>query len=276
MYQAPTSPQSIGGVLDNGFKLFRESFVQVFLLAVAISVITAPLNYAAPYFATHGTNVNVAGTMFGVGLLIVLAAIVVFNAIVARIDGVARGNSVSLGDALAIGLNRLPAMIGAGIIWLIVGSVGGAVVGIAAVAGGAATGISVGLLILIFALIVIIWFVFGPYAVIVERLGPVQSFAYSRAIVRGYWWRTAALLTIVGIILMVIYVVLGIAASISVFTNPETLSTGQLPWYVHFVIGPVLSGVGAPLGYALLLAIYYDLKLRHEGGDLAARIAATA
>jgi len=31
-----------------------------------------------------------------------------------------------------------------------------------------------------------------------------------------------------------------------------------------------------PLTYSLMLAIFYDLRLRHEGGDLAARIAATA
>ena len=32
----------------------------------------------------------------------------------------------------------------------------------------------------------------------------------------------------------------------------------------------------APLTYSLMLAIFYDLRLRREGGDLAARIAATA
>jgi Uncharacterised protein family (UPF0259) len=257
MYQAPTAPQSIGGVLDNGFKLFRESFVQVFLLAVATSLVTAPSNYAGLYVLQNGSTPNVIGTLVGAGLLIALIATILLGAIVARIDGVARGEAVSVGDALSIGINRLPAMV---VSWILVGLV-----------------VGVGLVLLIIpGLILAIWLLFGPYAVVVERLGPLQSLSYSWAIVRGHWWRTAALVTIVGIILIVIYIVLGIVASIAVFTNPETLSTGQMPWYVQFIVGPLLSGIAGPLGYAMLLAIYYDLKLRHEGGDLAARIAATA
>ena len=42
MYQAPSAPLSMGGVLDSGFTLFRECFTQVFLFAFATSLITAP------------------------------------------------------------------------------------------------------------------------------------------------------------------------------------------------------------------------------------------
>ena len=49
-----------------------------------------------------------------------------------------------------------------------------------------------------------------------------------------------------------------------------------MPWYVTLIVEPALSAVIAPLTYALMLSIFYDLRLRHEGGDLAARIAATA
>src|SRR5262245_50631238 len=122
MYQAPTAPQSIGGVLDHGFKLFRESFVQVFLLAVATSLVTAPSNYAGPDILQNGTTGNVIGTVVGAGLLLVLIATILMGAIVARIDGVARGEAVSLGDALSIGVNRLPAMI---VAWILVSLVVG-------------------------------------------------------------------------------------------------------------------------------------------------------
>jgi hypothetical protein len=257
MYQAPTAPQSIGGVLDNGFKLFRESFLQVFFLAVAMSLVSAPINYAAPYLLQNGRTPNVVATIVGAGLLVALIASIVVGAIVARIDGVARGEPVSLGDALSIGVNRLPAFI---VSWIL-----------------AALVVSLGLILLIVpGLILAIWFLFGPYAVIVERVGPLQSLGYSRALVRGHWWRTAAIVTIVGIILGVVYTVLGLVATISIVTNPEAASAGQLPWYVQFVVSPLLGGVAGPFGYSMLLAIYYDLKLRHEGADLAARIAATA
>jgi hypothetical protein len=70
--------------------------------------------------------------------------------------------------------------------------------------------------------------------------------------------------------------VLVLVVGVLVFSNPASLATGQAPWYVDFVAGPVLSAVAGPLTYALVLSIYYDLKTRREGGDLAARIAATA
>ena len=100
--------------------------------------------------------------------------------------------------------------------------------------------------------------------------------SYSRAIVRGHWWRTALLLTIIGIVLMVVYSIVVVGVSIAVISDPVAASQGQVPWYVTLIVGPVLSAVIAPLSYALVLAIFYDLRLRHEGGDLAARIAATA
>jgi len=75
---------------------------------------------------------------------------------------------------------------------------------------------------------------------------------------------------------MVVYLIFAVAISIAVISDPVGASAGQVPWYVTLIVGPALSAVIAPLMYSLLLAIFYDLRLRHEGGDLAARIAATA
>ena len=102
----------------------------------------------------------------------------------------------------------------------------------------------------------------------------MHRLSYSRGLVRGHWWRTAALLTITGIIVLVLYLILGIVAGIAVATNPDALETGAAPWYIDFVLAPLMAGVVTPLLYSLMFAAYYDLKVRHEGGDLAERIAA--
>src|SRR5262249_38259536 len=137
--------------------------------------------------------------------------------------------------------------------------------------------VGIGLCLLVIpGLIFIIWLVFAPVAVVIERRGAFESLSYSRAIVRGNWWRTAVLLTIIGIVLMVVYFVFAVGISIVVVSDPVAASQGQVPWYVTLLVGPALSAVIAPLTYSLMLAIFYDLRLRHEGGDLAARIAATA
>jgi hypothetical protein len=116
--------------------------------------------------------------------------------------------------------------------------------------------------------------IFGPYAAVIDRRGPIDSLGYSWRLVRGHWWRTAALVTIVGIILMVFYVILGVIVGVAVVMNAEQLAEGTMPWYIDFVLSPLLSGVVTPFGYSLFLAMYYDLKLRHEGSDIAERIAA--
>jgi hypothetical protein len=256
MYQQPSAPQSIGGVLDSGFKLYRESLSQAYVLGALGALVTAPVNLLQPYVMRTGVNANFG--MIGLGALaMAIVAVALYAALIARIDAVARGAPLSLGQALSVGLQRMPAMLLSGIVAGVV--------------------LLVGLcLVVIPGLIVIVWLLFVPFAVVLERRGPIESLSYSRAIVRGNWWRTAALLTVIGIVLMVVYFIFAVAVSIAVISDPAAASVGEVPWYVTLLVAPALSAVIAPLTYALMVAIFYDLRLRHEGGDLAARIAATA
>jgi len=257
MYQQPNAPQSIGGVLDSGFKLYRESLSQAYFIAAIAAIVAAPVNlFVQPYIVTVGVTglIGLSGLLV---IAVVLATVVLYAALIARIDAVARGAALSVGQALSLGVQRMGTMLLSG---LLVGLV-----------------VAIGLCLLIVpGLIFIIWLVFAPFAVVLERRGALASLSYSRAIVRGHWWRTAVLLTIIGIVLMVVYLIFAVGLSITVISDPAAASTGQVPWYVTLVVGPVLSAVIAPLTYSLMLAIFYDLRLRHEGGDLAARIAATA
>jgi hypothetical protein len=256
MYQQPNAPQSIGGVLDSGFKLYRESLSQAYLLAAIAALVTAPANLLQPYFATVGVT-GLFGTPGLVIVAVVLAAVVTYAALIARIDAVARGAPLPLGQALLLGVKRMGSMILCGLVTLIV-----VVVGL--------------ILFIIPGFIFMIWFVFAPIAVVIAQRGPIDSLGYSYAIVHGHWWRTAALFTIIGIVLMVVYLLFGLGVSIAVISDPVAAAAGQVPWYVTLIVGPALAALIGPLTYALMLAIFYDLQLRHEGGDLAARIAATA
>lgn len=256
MYQQPNAPQSIGGVLDSGFKLYREALPQAYVLAALAALVTAPVNLLQPYFLSAGVG-GLIGTPGLVLIAVALAAVVLYAALIARIDAVARGAALTLGQAILLGAHRMAAMI-----------LSGLAAGIVVVVGLC--------LLVVPGLIFMIWFVFAPFALVIERRGPIDSLSYSHAIVRGHWWRTAALLTIIGIVLMVVYVLFALGVSIAVISDPVAASTGQVPWYVSLIVGPVLAALIGPLTYALMLSIFYDLRLRHEGGDLAARIAATA
>jgi hypothetical protein len=197
-----------------------------------------------------------------------------------RIDGVARGEDVSVGGALGIGARRAPAALGSGILLtlaiLAIPCIALIALGAVGLSSPVAFGLAAVLLFIVPGSVIAVWLFFGPYAAIIDRLGPLTSLKYSRAITRGNWWRTTALVTIIAIILMVVYAVVALAATVAAIANPEAITAGRPPWWIQFVVSPLLSAVAIPLSYSLFLSIYYDLRLRHEGGDLAARIAAAA
>jgi hypothetical protein len=280
MYRAPNAPRLIGDVLDDGFKLFRECFTQVFLFAAVISLATAPASYVVQYVVANGPWAGLTdGVYLGIAL-IAIVALVLWSAMIVCIDGVASGHPVSVGEALGIGARRAPAALGSSVLLtlaiLAIPCTALSALGAVGVSSWVVLALAAVLLFIVPGGVIAVWLSFGPYAAIIDRLGPLTSLKYSIAITRGNWWRTTALATIIVIILMVVYTVVGIAATVSLITNPEAIAAGQTPWWIQFVVSPLLSAVATPLSCSLYLSIYYDLRLRHEGGDLAARIAAAA
>ncbi len=250
-----TAPQSIGGVLDSGFKLFTASFKQVFWLAFVAALVSAPFSLIGQRLMTQPPAPGTLGQVGLAALLLLVVVLIIWATILVRLDGVANERVVPAREAFAIGLRRAPALFAAGFLYSIVSGIGM-------------------LLLLIPGVIVTVYWLFGPIATVTEPLGPIAGLGYSFNLVRGHWWRTAGLLTIIGIIALVIYLVLGLVAGLAVAMNIEQIVQGQMPWYIDFVVNPLISAVGSPLLYCLVLATFYDLKLRREGGDLAERIAA--
>jgi hypothetical protein len=58
------------------------------------------------------------------------------------------------------------------------------------------------------------------------------------------------------------------------FGVTPTAAGQEVVFIIDVIVTPVVSAFGTPLIYGLGLAIYYDLRLRREGGDIAERIAA--
>lgn len=255
MADLATAPQSIGGVLDSGFKLFTASFKQVFWLALAAALIYAPFGIIARRYAEAPFSSAAIRGLWLPSIAFGIVALIVWSIILVRMNGVAHDRFVSVGEAFSVGLRRTPAVFVAGLLYSLASAIGT-------------------LLIFIPGFMIMVYWLFGPIAAVTERLGPIAGLGYSFQLVRGHWWRTAAVLTIIGIIALVVYVVLGLIAALAVAANLEQLAQGQMPWYLDFIVNPLLSAVASPLLYSLLLATFYDLKLRHEGGDLAERIAA--
>lgn len=256
MYQAPTAPQNVGGVLDNGFALFRVSIGVVFVLAVISGLISAPFERLAQAVVAGEPGLGAYALALAMGIVVMVLSTLFTAAIVWLIDRIGAGDRPRTSEAFAVGLRRVPALIGAGILYVLA--------------------VTVGLVLLIlpgiFAGVALMFFF---TAIIVDGKGAIAGLQYSWQLVRGNWWRTAGLALIIMVVLLLLYLVIGIVVGIVVALGTDAvLEEGQLPWYVDFIVTPLITGVVAPLAYALFLSVYGDLKLRREGGDVAERPAA--
>ena len=252
MYEKPQAPASIGGVLDDGFKLFRAAFPKVVALTVIATVVSQIPSYLLTVSIGEDGLPNVGLAFFVTLLVTTLFGILIYGAVVSRISRLHEGRDMSLGEAFSAGLAcMLPLAV-----CLLLYSL--------AVAGGM-------LLLLIPGLILAVTLVFAPYVLVVEGGGMVGSLRQSHRLVWGNWWRTSAILLIVGFILMVAYVVVGVVLGVVIAMSPDG---GSGAAFVETLISGAMLGLVTPLFYTLSMAAYYDLRLRKEGDDLADRIAA--
>jgi hypothetical protein len=94
----------------------------------------------------------------------------------------------------------------------------------------------------------------------------------------GNWWRTAAILAVGFIVVFVIYMaaslVIGVLVPLLVLGGGDAESVLLITLISSLLIGVLMSLLITPFYISMLLAIYWDLKLRKDGGDLAARVGA--
>lgn len=258
----PEQPQSIGRVLDSGIKLYRRAFTRV----VPITLLGA-IAMAAPgfFFSTPTDLENLPGvsTFFIYWLLAMLVWVWIFAAIITQLHYTATGRQAGLGEVLGDGLGKLFPALGATIVVMIVLIIGF-------------------LLLIIPGLILMVSTALTLFAVIVENQGPVNAVNRSRDLVRDNWWRAAAVLTVAGVALFVVFfallAVVGIALGVGA-TGAELAGGGDVPTVMMLVLTGlqvVLEALLYPILYAISYALYHDLKLRKSGADLSTRISAAA
>lgn len=250
MYERANSPQSIGAVLDDGFRLYRAALGKVLVLTFLASIAGQ-----VPSVIISATGAGSAGFVAFLALLVVvLISLQLYAAVIARMDAVAEQREMSAGQALSRGASRIPALFLFSVLYML------------AVAAGT-------LLLLIPGIILGVSLMFGFYLVVLEGQGPVEGLKSSHTLVWGNWWRTMVIVSVATIIMMTAYILVGVLAGFAYAltggTNPDAL----LP-FIELVLVPILGAVVAPLFYALTLATYYDLRLRRSGADLEQRLGA--
>jgi hypothetical protein len=265
MYALPSSPRPIGGVLDDAIRLYRASFARCWGLALTAGLLSGGTSlYLQQQMGTLGVRRPASGTVLASRmhalvhspivwicyLLMIVIWLVIRAAIIARQDAVAKGRKDSLGAALAFGFARLPSTIFGGLLWIVI--------------------IGAGMVALLVPGIWLwgrleLWLV----TLCVEELGPAQALGSSWRLTEGNWWRATTIMTVAFIIVLVLSMAAGVAVGVALGFARGNLVLFTL---VSQLFTALVSIFTIPMVTVVMLSIYYDLKLRHEGGDLAARL----
>ena len=280
MFVKPTAPRSIGGVLDDSIRLYRQGFAKTWMLALGAQVLVGvPMLLARLKIA--GTGMSNPQALLAIylspGIWLpylagAIASIGFYNAIVLQLSRLFQGEVLPVGRSLTSGYRLLPRVIllflAFALCWTIIGVL---------FAIGFNAAIAVRVVLSIVALPLALYLLGRVYlahvALIADDLGVFKAVETSWTLTRGHWWRGLTIYSVIAVIAIVFYLLIGfVAGLIAAALGPNSLAGVGLTELVS-VLG---AAVVFPLITASVLTIYYDFQLRSEGADLASRVNALA
>jgi hypothetical protein len=257
-YQRPSAPLAIGGVLDDGLKLYRAAVKPLFLVSLVTAVVLNLPTVGVAMMAPTGlpTDPDAAMALLPMSLVSSLVSMFFYAALILLIDRVARHSPASNGEALGVGLRRgLPLFLG----WLLYGL---------AVAGGT-------ILLLVPGLFLAVSLSFLSYPLVLDGKGPLASLRESYGLVKGSWWRTAGLLTVAFMVALLPY--LAVAFLVGLVTGPLMTPGRMVGWsIVNAALLSLCYAFVLPILLCMYYAIWADLRLRRGGADLEQRLEAVS
>jgi hypothetical protein len=266
-YELPSAPLSIGGVLDNALRLYRYVIGRCWPVALIYSVVAGAFGViwelTTAQVAVPGADrlqvlpvaqvlrLMLSPLVIGGFLLVIVISMVFYGALVKSESVLARGDApLSLGEAVAVGLRRMPGVLLGTLIFLLA--------------------IGVGFVLLIIPGI----YLFGKLqlwsvSMFTEDASALDALKISWRLTRKRWWRGTAILSVAAILIYVFALAFGlVAAAIGALVHLGL--TDRL--IVNQIFSIASNVIVLPMMVAINLAMYYDFKLRGEGGDLAARV----
>lgn len=260
----PAQPQTIGGVLDTSFRLYKASLAAVWQFCLIMAVGGAlPSLYL---LVKRGAAANPADPLAVLAiftepgywltyLLTLLLTLGGMAAVYAKVHAIGIDSELSTGDALMVGLRRMLPLVFMSILFGLVLMIGF-------------------VLLLVPGFILLVSLMLAYVVMVVEGTGPLASLNTSHRLVWGNWWRCAAIATIGFFVLLVIYAAVVIVIGLGAALAPQSMDSVATQLVTTVVAGLVVNLLAVPFSIALLVATYWDMKLRKEGGDLAARVGA--
>jgi hypothetical protein len=265
-----SQPQSIGKILDDGFKFYLRNLLKIlplsFLAVVTPVVVLIVFLGLDTYLSLGGGQLDPATTDFGalfaslgIGMVIaMLLAVVFYTAMFYKLAGEAKDHAIGIGASLGLGAKAAIPLLITGILYSIAVTLGF-------------------ILLVIPGIIVMVSLVLYMPAFTMDNAGIIGSLKKSHNLVWGNWWRTLVILSVPTIILLVILGGIGILSAALIGFSVSQSEGDFLQYQLMLEVAQYIINVFlAPLFPALMIILYHDLKLRKEGADLDAKIAGTA
>ncbi|HTT02766.1 MAG TPA: hypothetical protein VMG11_11835 [Steroidobacteraceae bacterium] len=249
----PSRPQSIGEVLDSGFRIFRMTLLRCLPYGAVIMIVSQLANMhqlltgrPLKAFPRHDP---VWWLWYAIGLFLSVAC---SGALILRQNALATGVPTSTSAELRTVVARFPELLIVGVLALL--------------------GIMLGLLLLVLpGLYLALAFLFAVPALLLRPCKPTEALRYSAWLVHRNWWRTFLTIILTFFVMIAFEALIGVLAAIS----GAILGVADLAVVsaISTVAGVALGAVSLPFMWAVILALYGDLQVRREGLDLERRVA---
>jgi hypothetical protein len=242
MYAMAKAPRTVQMMLESAVRLYQQGYRSVLpftCVAVVASLIGNAFTFTHDLPQTPQELLRMPGyklTLFSSTLIAVFA----YGALWAKLDFIARGEPMSAVRAFAIALRALPTLAVSTVLFLIAMMVG------------------IVLFIVPGAIVSVALSMYGPI-VMLEGKGMLSSLRASHELVRGSWWYVAVA-QLAGFLPALLF------ASLALIITEVALTTMGIGGEARIVVSLVTSGlvtaVVTPFFAALVLELYYELKLR--------------
>lgn len=288
-YGAPRGfyPLDFDGITRNAWSVFRFAWptflgaalipnliVYAISLPVQIAVWPELSRFILAYqeaIATGDIPTFPPGVLSSLGLLlllgvvgIVVSGLLVGSAMMAIGDSVFRGRPVSIRSALTTGLRRLPALLGAGLLYVLavfgVTLLGFTFGAILIVGGGVAA--FLGLVVIVGSVAAMLFLAIRwsllVQTIVLETQGPVEGLSRSWRLVAGSGWRVLGYTLFVALVTGVVGAIVGYIPEAVLHLSP--ISTPGI--IVTIIFQGLVVVLLAPFALVTLF-LYYDLRFKH-------------
>jgi hypothetical protein len=255
---------SVGDILDRGLKIFFSRLPTFFFINFIVLSPLMVLQIVQPIVLMNAQSSNPSlGLLFG--FLFGFLGVLILTMILAPLGSAASlyvigqefvDRRVGIGQAFSFALGRF------GHLFLV----------------SLLIGLAVGfgyLMCLVPGIIFLVWFVFGPQVVVVEKRSAIEAMNRSKELGTGFGMRIFGILLLLGVI-QIIFLLISAGFNLLFPGMEQVISNGtpimvmrSFPLHVaDVVVNFLLSVVSQAYSAICITLLYFDLRIRKEGFDL--------